>query len=261
LKGSSLKDLIERETGCELSIIVPCLNEEKHITDFLNSVFWQRLPSGKSYELIVMDGGSHDNSRRLIDDFRDVISITGLIDETRNLGYVRNRGAGAARGKILLFTNADSLFPLGFLDQICQQFESLDVAALSGRTIPVDGGAICQAAYCAFDFLRWLACKMGRFSPSGNFLALRSSVFQAIGGFRELRVNEDGELGIRLSQYSRERGVKVKFIWSLGAAHYAERFRRGALQTLMFYAYVFGNFHPLLRRLLAPIERKSAREF
>lgn len=261
MKGSSLKPSITLETGCDLSIIVPCLNEEKHITDFLFSVQSQWLPRGMDYELIIVDGGSTDASRSLIDDFRDVIQITGLIDETRNLGYVRNRGALAARGRILLFTNADSLFPLGFLDQICQSFEPLDVAALSGRTIPLRGGAISWAAYHAFDLIRWAACKIGQFSPSGNFLAIRSSVFQAIGGFRELRVNEDGELGIRLSKYSRERGVKVKFIWSLAAAHYSERFRKGALKTLMFYAYVFGNFHPLLRRLLAPIERKSAREF
>jgi len=258
LKGSYLKGLIERETGCDLSIIVPCLNEEEHLPAFLRSLAFQ---ARECDELIILDGGSRDNSRRLIDGFREKIHITGLIDETRNLGYVRNRGALAARGKLLLFTNADAVLPQGFLAQICQEFASLDVAALSGRTIPLRGGAICSAAYHAFDLIRWMAARMGRFCPSGNFLALRASVFQAIGGFRDLRVNEDGELGIRLSQYSRERGVKVKFIWSLAAAHYADRFRRGALQTLMFYAYVFGNFHPLLRRLLAPIERKSAREF
>lgn len=236
---------------------VPCLNEEKHIPGFLSSLVSQ----SPGVELIVIDGGSTDRSRDLIDSFRDILKITGLIDETRNLGYLRNRGARAARGKILLFTNADAVLPQGFLARMSQEFQDPTVAAVSGRTIPLNGGVICSAAYAAFDLLRWMAARIGQFSPSGNFLAVHARVFWAVGGFHKLRVNEDGELGIRLSQYAREREVKLKFIWGLSAAHYSERFQKGALQTLMFYSYVFGNFHPLLRRILSPLEKKSAREF
>ncbi len=237
---------------------MPCLNEGDHISDFLSSLV---LQDHSAFELIVIDGGSSDNSRALIDGFRDRLNITGLIDETRNLGYVRNRGARCARGKLLLFTNSDALLPQGFLAKVCQPFEALDVAALSGRTIPLEGGIICSAAYSAFDLLRWGFSKIGRFSPSGNFLAIRAPIFWDVGGFPELRLNEDGALGIKLSHYARERRVKLKFDMALAAGHYSERFKRGPLKTLMFYSYVFGNFSPFLKRILNHVEQRSSREF
>jgi glycosyltransferase involved in cell wall biosynthesis len=234
------------------------LNEEEHLPDFLISLQPKHSPS---FDLIMIDGGSTDHSRDLIDSFRDILEITGLIDETRNLGYVRNRGARAARGKILLFTNADAILPPGFLEKICQEFEDPQMAALSGRTIPLNGGALCSAAYAAFDLLRWGFSKIGIFSPSGNFLAVRARVFWAVGGFPMLRINEDGVLGQKLSKYARANGLKLKFNMNLAAAHYSERFQGGALKALIFYAYVFGNFSLLLRRILSPLERRSSHEF
>lgn len=214
-----------------------------------------------NYELVIIDGGSSDHSRIIVDSFRDRIPITGLLDETRNLGYVRNRGARAASGEIFLFTNSDAILTPGLLEDISLTFMDPQLAALSGRTIPLDGGSICIAAYAAFDLLRWGFSKIGTFSPSGNFLAVRSSVFWAVGGFPELQINEDGVLGQTLSKYARHNGLKLKFDRNLAAAHYSERFQRGALKTLMFYSYVFGNFHPLLRRILRPLERRSSHEF
>jgi glycosyltransferase involved in cell wall biosynthesis len=241
-----------------ISIIVPCLNEEKHLPYFLDSLIMQRAP----FELIVVDGGSQDDSRNLIDTFRERIQITGLIDETRNLGYVRNKGAVVARGDPLLFTNSDAVLPAGLLLDIESQFhKEKSLLALTGRTVPWEGGPLCSLAYGAFDVLRWAFSKIGRFSPSGNFLALRAFVFWAVGGFPHCRLNEDGELGIRLSEYSRVNGGKLRFDLRLYTGHWAVRFRRGFMKTLTFYAYVFGNFSPHLKKLLKRIEARSSREF
>lgn len=241
-----------------ISIIVPCLNEEEHLPYFLDSLIRQKI----GFELIVVDGGSEDDSRRLIDTFRERIQITGFIDETRNLGYVRNKGAIAARGDPLLFTNSDAVLPDGLLFSVWEEFhKDKGLLALTGRTVPWEGGFLCSFAYAAFDLMRWGFSKIGTFSPSGNFLALRSFVFWAVGGFPHCRVNEDGELGIRLSEYSRARGGQLKFSLGLYTGHWAKRFRRGFLKTLLFYSYVFGNFNPHLKRLLKKIEDKSSREF
>lgn len=241
-----------------ISIIVPCLNEEEHLPYFLDSLIIQRAP----FELIVVDGGSEDDSRRLIDTFRERIQITGFIDETRNLGYVRNKGAIAARGDPLLFTNSDAVLPAGFLIRIAGEFENdKGLLALTGRTVPWEGGILCRFAYAAFDLLRWGLSKIGRFSPSGNFLALRSFVFWAVGGFPHCRLNEDGELGVKLSDYARAKGGKLRFHLGLYTGHWAVRFKRGFLKTLLFYSYVFGNFSPHLKKLLKRIEQQSSRDF
>jgi glycosyltransferase involved in cell wall biosynthesis len=241
-----------------ISIIVPCLNEEDHLPYFLDSLIIQRNP----FELIVIDGGSTDHSRQLIDSFRERIQILGLIDETRNLGYVRNKGAYCARGDPLLFTNSDAVLPAGFLENISTEFQKdKGLLALTGRTVPWEGGILCRLAYASFDLLRWGFSKIGRFSPSGNFLALRAFVFWAVGGFPHCRVNEDGELGTKLSEYSRRHGGKLKFHLGLYTGHWAVRFQKGFLKTLWFYAYVFGNFSPHLKRLLKKLQTRSSREF
>lgn len=208
-------------------------------------------------ELVVIDGGSWDKSRSLIDEYKESFPITGLINETRNLGFIRNLGARVARGEILVFTNSDAVLPWDLLSNVAFQFMDSRLQALSGRTIPVNGGALCFAGYHCFDFLRLLFVRLGRFSPSGNFLAIRKEVFWKMGGFPEVKVNEDGELGSRLSRAR----AAVRFDWRLKIWHFAKRFRKGPLKTLLFYSYVFGNFSPKLKRILKHIERKSAMEF
>lgn len=237
-----------------ISVVVPCLNEEAHLPFFLGSLNQQVYPD---FELVVVDGGSWDKSRSLIDGYRENFPITGLINETRNLGFVRNLGARATRGEILVFTNSDAVLPWNLLNHVAFQFMDSRLQALSGRTIPVNGGALCFASYHCFDVLRLFFARLGRFSPSGNFLAIRKEVFWKMGGFPQVKINEDGELGSRLSQAR----ARVRFDWNLRVWHFAKRFKRGALKTLLFYSYVFGNFSPKLKRVLKHIEGKSAREF
>lgn len=261
-------------TGSEISVIVPCLNEEKALPLFLNSLvenqnfivllgcsaYWIYELTKLPFDLIIVDGGSTDRSRDLIDKYRHKIPITGLIEETRNLGVVRNRGAVAARGTILFHTNSDTILPRNTMLWICQEFQDPKLIALSARTVPLNGGAMSTAAYAAFDFLRWFFNKIGVFSPSCNFLAVRSSAFHDVGGFNRLRINEDGELGERLVKYARQRGLHTKFRLDLHVWHHVKRWG-SPLRALRFYAYVFGNFNPMLKRILKPIERKSAHDF
>lgn len=245
-----------------ISVLVPCLNEEEHLPSFLSSLaaqFWVT-----NFELVIVDGGSSDRSRKIVSEWEKHTGIhcTKLINETRNLGFVRNWGARAARGDILVFTNSDAILPENFLNNIAWSFGDPNLVALSGRTVPLEGGALGSVAYAAFDRLRWAFSKIGRFSPSGNFLAVRTKNFWRVGGFPEIRMNEDGVLGSRLSKYARERGVKVKFDRRLLTYHFsAKRWKGKGLKTLLFYSYVFGNFSPFLKRILSPILRKSSREF
>jgi glycosyltransferase involved in cell wall biosynthesis len=235
---------------------VPCLNEEVHLPFFLMMLAQQ---SWRGFELIVVDGGSADNSREIVDAYSEAFDCgcTKLINTRRNLGFIRNLGARAARGEILLFTNSDAVLPRNLLKYVAAEFEDPVLQALSGRTIPLDGGALCFAGYHCFDLLRLLFFRLGRFSPSGNFLAIRRELFWKVGGFPEVKVNEDGELGSRISRAR----AAVKFEWRLKVWHFAKRFKRGSLKTLLFYSYVFGNFSPKLKRVLKYIEGKSSREF
>lgn len=240
-----------------ISVIAPMLNEEKHIMDFLESLEKQ---SYFNFELILIDGGSSDRSRILVDYFNNSFPITAVINEKRNLGYIRNYGSKLARGEILLFTNSDAVFPRFFLDKIAARFQDPDLGALSGPTVPLEAGPVTELAYFCFDYLRWLFSKRGKFSPSGNFLAIHRDLFLTANGFPEVPINEDGLLGQRISWILKTFCGYALFDFDIAAAHYIKKGRKG-IKTLMFYAYVFGNFSGFLRWLLDPIMRKSSREF
>lgn len=242
-----------------ISIIVPNLNERNFLPYFLESLAHQKY---KNFELIIVDGGSTDGSRKVIDRYREKFDLLGLINETRNIGFVRNLGAKCARGELLFFTNSDAYLPSQLLLEISLCFK-LDptLQALSGRTIPFNGGSMCYAAYFCFDLLRaFMAKHFRKFCPSGNFLAIRASLFHLLGGFPEVKINEDGQLGEKISAYCRVHGGRAAFYFSLTTGHFAKRWKR-SLSTLLFYFYVFGNFNEHLKYLLKDIEAKSGEAF
>jgi rSAM/selenodomain-associated transferase 2 len=95
------------EQSLELSIIVPVLNDAEYLTCLLENLGTQ---TGVAFEVIVSDGGSCAETgaaRELSNLPFELRSIRALPGRGRQM----NAGAALARGKLLLFLHADSLFP------------------------------------------------------------------------------------------------------------------------------------------------------
>ena len=250
-----------------ISIVVPNLNEERYLRKFLISLSRQ---SYQDFELILVDGGSTDRSRAVVDQFQEAhpeISITKLIDTRRNIGAVRNRGSVCARGSLLFHTSSDVMLDPWVLFEVADQFmRDPSLVSLTARTKPITDQILCHIAYQGFDLLRWFFSKLPgslkKFRPGGNFFVIRKDAFDAVGGFPEVCINEDGLLGQKLDQLLISSGWKVKYDLSLCVHHHVKRFeQRGSLKTILFYLYVFGNLFPMLKPLLYKIEAHSAEVF
>lgn len=89
----------------KVSIIITCFNREKFIARAIRSAISQNF-SRRQFEVIVVDDGSTDNSRKIIEDFGDSI-IT--IFNTRNLGLpsARNIGIRKAKGRFVVHLDSD----------------------------------------------------------------------------------------------------------------------------------------------------------
>lgn len=93
-----------------LSVVVPIYNVEPYITECLKSLAAQTLDD---IEVILVNDGSGDGSRRVAADFVARDGRFALIDQRDNLGPgpARNVGIRQARGTYLAFADSDDVVP------------------------------------------------------------------------------------------------------------------------------------------------------
>jgi dolichol-phosphate mannosyltransferase len=77
----------------KISIVIPCYNEAENISDAVNMVINGIDESVSSYEIILVDDGSTDDSRALIS---DILASIGKGGKIRAIHHTDNRGKGAA---------------------------------------------------------------------------------------------------------------------------------------------------------------------
>lgn len=105
----------------KLSIIIPVYNEEENISKCIESL---RKQSYKNFEIIVVDDGSTDKTREMVKKFKKVRLIIG---QHKGPGFSRNLGAKKAKGKILVFVDADMTFDKNYLKYLIRPIVEDDV--------------------------------------------------------------------------------------------------------------------------------------
>lgn len=98
-----------------VSIITVCYNSEKYIADTIESVLNQTY---KKYEYIIVDGGSTDDTLKIIQNYKEHISV--LISEPdKGIYDAMNKSAGLAKGEWIIFLNSgDRLYKNNTLEKI-----------------------------------------------------------------------------------------------------------------------------------------------
>ncbi|MBQ1785969.1 MAG: glycosyltransferase, partial [Turicibacter sp.] len=93
----------------KVSIIIPVYNVEDYIGLTLDSLLNQTL---KEIEIILIDDGSTDNSRQIIDDYsKKYENIKVILQENSGPSHARNRGIIEATGEFITFADSDDLLP------------------------------------------------------------------------------------------------------------------------------------------------------
>jgi hypothetical protein len=113
-----------------VSVIVPARNEEASLGACLTSLVAQ---TGVEREIIVVDDGSTDRTRTIARSFADAIVVDPPPPAPRSSGKCNaaDAGARAARGRWLLFTDADTVHAPGSLAAALAEAEECRVALLS----------------------------------------------------------------------------------------------------------------------------------
>lgn len=236
-----------------ISIIVPTLNEEKHIKLLLGSIKDQ---SFVSFETLIVDGGSRDRTSNIARQYNAKVVVLPGYGEFVS----RNVGAKIAKGKILLFTCADIIFPESLFKKIIEKFEkNPELIALTGFGHPFDAPIIGKIEYAAYNIVRYILSRFPkpfkRFSTSTNFLVVRRDYFEKTGGFEINDINADGLTGKKLLELG-----EVGFFFDTYVHISARRMKNmGFLDFNKHYLYVFENYFFFLSntRLLKTLKHRS----
>jgi len=97
----------------EISVIVPTLNEENYLEDCLKSILRQTFPRNE-YEIIVSDGSSEDRTVEIANKYADRV----VVSKKRGIWWGRNYGAKFARGRFLVFIDADTKIKEDYLETV-----------------------------------------------------------------------------------------------------------------------------------------------
>lgn len=104
----SVLNAAERGDSIQLSVVLPCLNEEKTIAGCIEEIRRSLDPHDVSYEILVADNGSTDQSAVIAERLgAEVIQVP-----ERGYGAAIQGGIAAARGEYVIFVDADETYLL-----------------------------------------------------------------------------------------------------------------------------------------------------
>ena len=116
------------ESAITYSVIVPCYNEEAAIGQTLESLLANK-PDPSSFEIIVVNDGSTDGSRAIVQTYAKQHSNIHLLDHPRNQGYgaALKTGIRKARAELIAITDADGTYPNDRLPELVAACNDYDM--------------------------------------------------------------------------------------------------------------------------------------
>jgi poly(ribitol-phosphate) beta-N-acetylglucosaminyltransferase len=137
----------------DVSVIVPVYNAMPYLTDCLGSLVAQSIGAARM-ELIVVDDGSTDGSRKEIDRFAAMHPrLFTVLHQANSGGPGRpcNRGLFMANGRYVYFVGADDYIWSEALERLVAEADEYGSEVVAGKMVGVNGRYVHQAFYARTD--------------------------------------------------------------------------------------------------------------
>lgn len=263
VKTKSLKFKINKNFKPKISIVIPTWNEESTIEGKLRNTLKLKYPKNK-LEIIVIDSGSTDLTRKIVRKFKKV----KLIQEKERNGKANalNKAFKLCIGDVVVITDADSRLKENILLKSMPYFFDSRVGALTGRLVlinPNENSATkLEKKYRDFyHLIRNAESILDSTSVfHGPFSAFRKD---AIEDIYEDSVADDTELAFRI----RKKKYKTLLIndaifWEYTPTNFSERIKlkqrraHGIIQVMFrfFTTFFFNPSYSLFGFLIFPAE-------
>ena len=183
-------------TQPDVSVVIPARNEERYIRAALASVAAQTWPVAL-LEAVAVDNGSTDGTREVVQAFMagEPHLAVRLVDEpAHSVAKAKNRGASAARGRWLIFLDADSRMAPDLVERVMLRSRQGHPAG-SVRVVADSHDILDRAFFSLIEFGKVL------FGLRAQMFYCERELFMQCGGFDEhLQLAEDLEFLGRLQK-------------------------------------------------------------
>lgn len=189
------------------SVVIPLYNKQNHIHEAINSVLEQ---THKSFEVIVVDDGSTDNSNEIASAIRDP-RLRIIRQDNRGVSAARNRGVKESNNDWVAFLDADDTWEKGFLHEIFNLMQQIPNCGMYTSTftsnfsmnLSIDQKNPYPLGFCTildniFDTLRI-------YHPfNSSCVAINRALLKKVGGFPDnINAGEDTITWIKIGLVSK----------------------------------------------------------
>ena len=231
-----------------LSVICPIYNEEKYISQFLDSILQQDYPKD-DLEILLVDGMSKDRTREIISEYAQRYPCLRLVDNPQQtVPYAMNNGIMSAKGETIIRLDAHAEYPSDYFSILAKRLYQLEGADNVGGvciTLPCNDTVVATAiAECLGNrfgmgnsYFR-VGAKEVMSVDTVPFGCFRKSLFDKIGLYdTDMIRNQDDELNGRIIK----NGGKIYLLPEIEIKYFARD--KIAKVRKMFYQY--GLYKPL----------------
>ncbi|MEW6179226.1 MAG: glycosyltransferase family 2 protein [Chloroflexota bacterium] len=228
----------------QVSVIIPCYNEENTISLLLDAIYRQTYPR-HLLEVVIADGGSIDQTRLKISQFQQShpdLTVQVIENPQRIIPAAINRAVAAAKGEIIVRLDAHSVPESDYIERSVQNLMDglgdnvgglwmIEAGSPSwiGRSI-----AVAAANPLGVGDARYRYSRRSGLVDTVPFGAFFRSMFEKLGGFDEtLLANEDYEFNTRI----RQSGGKVYFDPSIRSTYFARPNLKSLARQYWRYGY------------------------
>ncbi len=188
-----------------ISFVATVLNEEKTIKNFLKSISLQtNLPD----EVIIVDGGSTDNTKKAITKFisKSKLNIK-FLKKRGNIAKGRNEGISAAKGGIIVVSDSGCILDKNFVKEIVKPLKSKKISVSSGFYYPKTTNIFEK---CLSTYTSTMKDKLDEdnFLPSSRSIAFRKNAWKKVSGYPE---NLDTCEDLVFARKLKSEGLNFKF--------------------------------------------------
>lgn len=218
------------------SIIIPTLNEEKFVGRILGDI---KRQSFADYEIILVDGSSTDTTRAIARSFKKQCKISVRKVKKRNVSYQRNYGASVAKGKYLIFLDADTHINKQFLHKLSAFILKHNGLLFIPSIFPEKRDSQMRIVFDVINAAIKISQSLAKPFSSGGCMIVEKHFFEHMGGFAEnVFMSEDHQLIQTAYRY----GVRARFLDGIQVMFSLRRMEReGKLKLL--YKTVVNTIH------------------